>query len=226
MAAIRRRARNRSVKIAISFGVRLPVRAKYPQLRTAGSRETVRCHVRPRPARSLLKPHTLYCRRWRHAGHLAGARRSDRFLPNFDRECAGSATAAWRSRNCGLSTIGCCETLEFLAATSNPLSGAETFANDAIVVADFASAIPFGNFRRALVCGAGHPARAPAVAAVALLGAALGGRSGWASSGSSSLRRKAVGRSGTDNTRSAAARGRSAEVGAWRASVWRRAIVR
>src|SRR5216684_6072646 len=123
--------------------------------------------------------------------------------------------------------IGCCEILELLAATSNTLRGAETFANDTIVVADFASAIPFGNFRRAPVCGAGHPSSALAVAAVDLFGAtALGGRSGWASSGSSSLRRKAVGRSGTDNTRSAAAPGRSAEVGAWRASVRRSAIVR
>src|SRR5216684_8378904 len=122
--------------------------------------------------------------------------------------------------------IGCCEILELLAATSNTLRGAETFANDTIVVADFASAIPFGNFRRAPVCGAGHPSSALAVAAVDLFGAALGGRSGWASSGSSSLRRKAVGRSGTDNTRSATARGRSAEVGAWRASVRRPAIVR
>src|ERR1700738_2640963 len=118
-------------------------------------------------------------RSWRHAGLLAGARRSDRLLPNFDREHAGNATGAWRSRSCRLSTIGCCGTLEFLAATSNPLRGAETFANDTIVVAGFASAIPFGNFRRALFCGAGHPARAPAVAAVDLLGAALGGRGGW-----------------------------------------------
>src|SRR5258707_12596051 len=88
--------------------------------------------------------------------------------------------------------IGCCETLELLAATSKTLRGAETFANDTIVVADFASAIPFGNFRRARVCGAGHPARAPAVAAVDRFGAtSLGARAWLANPGLFSVPRQA-----------------------------------
>src|SRR3984893_6398462 len=96
----------------------------------------------------------------------------------------------------------------------------EIVANDTTVVAGLVSAAPFGNYVCARAGGAGRFARAPA-AAVDLPGTATsaGERSGCASSRFRAFRRGDLGRSGTENPGSAAARGGAAEAGTWRASV-------
>src|SRR6202140_2730926 len=108
---------------------------------------------------------------------------------------------------------------EFPAATPNPLRAREIVANDTIVVAGLVSASPFGNYVCARAGGAGRFARGPAVAVDLPDATTAGDWSGCASSRFRACGRKAVGRSGTDNPDSAAARGRAAEAGTWRASV-------
>ena len=181
-----------------------PSRASGWTVRRASPANSSCCGNRasPDPAPPRLRLNTLCDRRRRALIQQGGPHRSRPFGKNSVRAWIADAPDGWRSRNCALSTIGRCRTSGSPAAISSTLRGMEIVANDAVAVAGLGPATTSGDGVCVRAGDAGHRARRLA-AALDLRGVAAavaGGRRGRASRGFRRVRRRGVGRPGTDHT--------------------------